>query len=90
MDILTKQVLDKGYIYFDWNITSGDAGECSTSSCVYNNVTNRLSKSRNNIVLMHDVKWFTANALDDIIKFAKSNGYSFGVLSSAVTPARFK
>ena len=90
MDILTKQVLDKGYIYFDWNITSGDAGECSTSSCVYNNVTNRLSKSRNNIVLMHDVKWFTANALDDIIKFAKNNGYSFGVLSSAVTPARFK
>ena len=90
MDILTKQVLDKGYIYFDWNITSGDAGECSTSSCVYNNVTNRLSKSRNNIVLMHDVKWFTANALDDIIKFAKSNGYSFGVISSAVTPARFK
>ena len=90
MDILTKQVLDKGYIYFDWNITSGDAGECSTSSCVYNNVTNRLSKSRNNIVLMHDVKWFTANALDDIIKFAKNNGYSFGVISSAVTPARFK
>ena len=90
MDILTKQVLDKGYIYFDWNITSGDAGECSTSNCVYNNVTNRLSKSRNNVVLMHDVKWFTANALDDIIKFAKNNGYSFGVLSSAVTPARFK
>ena len=90
MNTLTKQVLDKGYIYFDWNITSGDAGECSTSSCVYNNVTNRLSKSRSNIVLMHDVKWFTANALDDIIKFAKNNGYTFGVLSSAVTPVRFK
>ena len=90
MNTLTKQVLEKGYIYFDWNITSGDAGECSTSSCVYTNVTNRLSKSRNNIVLMHDIKWFTANALDDIIKFAKNNGYSFGVLSSAVSPVRFK
>lgn len=90
MDILTKQVLDKGYIYFDWNITSGDAGECTTSSCVYNNVTSRLSKSRSNIVLMHDVKMFTANALDDIIKFGENNGYSFGVLSSAVIPVRFK
>ena len=90
MDTLTKQVLDKGYIYFDWNVSSGDAGGCATPNCVYNNVVNGLSKSRNNIVLMHDVKWFTANALDDIIKFAKNNGYSFGVLSSAVTPARFK
>ena len=90
MDILTKQVLEKGYIYFDWNVSSGDAGGCTTESCVYNSVVNGLSKSRSNIVLMHDVKMFTANALDDIIKYGKNNGYSFGVLSSAVTPARFK
>ena len=90
MDTLTKQVLDKGYIYFDWNVSSGDAGSCTTERCVYNNVVNGLSKSRNNIVLMHDIKWFTANALDDIIKYGKNNGYTFGVLSSAVTQARFK
>ena len=90
MDILTKQVLEKGYIYFDWNVSSGDAGGCTTESCVYNSVVNGLSKSRSNIVLMHDVKMFTANALDDIIKYGKNNGYSFGVLSNAVTPARFK
>ena len=90
MDILTKQVIEKGYIYFDWNVSSGDAGSCITPNCVYNSVVNGLSKSRSNIVLMHDIKWFTANALDDIIKYGQNNGYSFGVLSSAVTPARFK
>lgn len=90
MDILTKQVLEKGYIYFDWNVSSGDAGSCTTSSCVYNAVVNNLSKSRSNVVLMHDIKWFTADALNDIINYGKNNGYSFGVLSSSVAPVRFK
>ena len=90
MDTLTNQVLEKGYIYFDWNVSSEDAGGCTTESCVYNGVVNTLSKSRSNIVLMHDVKMYTANALDDIITFAENNGYTFGVLSSAVTPVRFK
>ena len=90
MDILTKQVIEKGYVYFDWNISSGDAGSCTTSSCVYNSVVNSLSKSRSNIILMHDIKWFTAEALKDIINYGKNNGYSFDVLSSAVTPVRFK
>ena len=90
MDVLTRDVLDKGYTYFDWNITSGDAGECTTSSCVYNRVINSLSKSRINIVLMHDIKMFTANALNDIINYCKNNGYVFDVITEETQPVRFK
>lgn len=80
MSFLTKDVLNRGYHYFDWNVDADDAVGCVKSaspSCVYNNVTRRLSKNRSNIVLMHDVKPYTANALRDIIKYAKNNGYTF-------------
>ncbi len=90
MDILTKEVLNRGYNYFDWNITSGDSGECTTSSCVYNNVVNRLSRQKVNMILMHDIKMFTANALSDIIKYCKNNGYTFKIIDSTTQPIRFK
>lgn len=90
MDTLTREVINRGYTYFDWNITSGDAGGCSNSKCVYNNVVNNLSRTRNNIVLMHDIKWITANALADIIDYAKNNNYQFRVITESTPAVRFK
>ena len=90
MDTLVNEVVNRGYNYFDWNVSSGDAGGCTTSSCVYSTTINQLSKSRSNIVLMHDIKMFTANALQDIIQYAKANGYTFLPIDESTTPARFK
>ena len=89
MTYLTSEVQNRGYTYFDWNVSSNDAGGCSTANCVYNSVVNSLSKSRSNIVLMHDIKWTTANALRDIILYAKNNGYSFATLTEETSPVRF-
>lgn len=79
MTILTKEVTNNGYHYFDWNVLSGDAGDVSSSAEVYNNVTSTLSHNRPNIVLMHDFENnnYTLGALRDIIKYAKANGYTF-------------
>ena len=90
MNVLTKEVVNRGYNYFDWNVSSGDAGGCTTSSCVYNNTINGLSKSKNNVVLMHDIKMFTADALKDIINYGKANGYIFKVIDESTPPVRFK
>ena len=77
MSTLTSMVLDRGYRYYDWNVDSNDAGGSNTSSAVYANVVNALSKNRANMVLMHDVKTQTRDALRDIIHYAKNNGYEF-------------
>lgn len=77
MTELTGMVLDKGYRYFDWNVDSNDAGSARSSSDVYNNVVWNLSKSRSNVVLMHDIKYTTRDAIRNIIKYGKANGYSF-------------
>lgn len=77
MSRLTKSTLEKGYKYYDWNISSGDAGETKEASGVYNNVIRRLKKEKANMVLMHDIKSYTRDAIRSIIKFGKENGYKF-------------
>ena len=79
MTELTKEMLAKGFKYYDWNISSGDAGGAKNAKDVYKNVTKNLSKKRGNMVLMHD---FGANkkgleALPKIIEYAKKEGYTF-------------
>lgn len=83
MTILTKEVVDRGYKYFDWNVSSGDAGGAKTSEDVYNNVTKNLSKSRMNVVLMHDFNGNTKtlNALEAIIDYGIENGYTFAKIT---------
>lgn len=82
MTILAKEVVNRGYKYYDWNIESGDAGKTTTSSGVYNNVIKYLSKTRINMVLMHDVKTYTRDALRNIIIYGKENGYSFAAITA--------
>ena len=83
MSRLVKLVQEKGYKYYDWNVDSEDAGSAKNKTQVYNNVTKRLSKKRPNIVLMHDKggNKKTLNALENIIQFAKENGYEFETIT---------
>lgn len=78
MSNLTQEVINRGFKYFDWNISSGDAewGEVDTIK-IKNNVINNLRKDRVNMVLMHDVKNQTKDCLKDIIKYGKDNGFIF-------------
>ena len=77
MTTLTGMVLDRGYRYFDWNVDAMDASTARSSSDVYYNVINNLSMNRANVVLMHDVKGITRDAIRNIIKTAQSQGYTF-------------
>lgn len=79
MTKLKSEVLDKGFHYFDWNVGSNDVGNARNSNEVYNNVIYNLSKNRSNVVLMHDTLYNSKilEAIPNIIKTAKSNGYIF-------------
>jgi len=79
MTKITKSIHNWGYVYFDWSVSSGDAGLAYTKKAVYKNVTKYLRKGQENVVLMHDStpKTYTAAALNDIIKYGKKHGYVF-------------
>lgn len=91
MSRLVNEVTNKGYVYYDWNVDSNDAGSDTNNSYkIYNNVINGLSHSKTNIVLMHDSASHkgTVNALRDIIKYGKDNGYSFKAITSDTPTVR--
>jgi len=77
MTTLSQQLFNRGYRYYDWNVDSMDASTAKTSQAVYNNVVKNLSKNKANVILMHDIKVPTRNAIRDIIRYGKENGYTF-------------
>ncbi|HIS38044.1 MAG TPA: polysaccharide deacetylase family protein [Candidatus Onthousia faecavium] len=82
MSELTKKLIADGYQYYDWNIESGDSSFARDEEKLFNHVTNSLKHNKANVILMHDIKSYTANSLGRIIDYALSNGYSFDTITN--------
>ena len=82
MSKLTRAVEYAGFQYFDWNVDSDDAGKADSSKKVSRNVINGISYRQFSIVLQHDVKPATIDAMEQIIQWALNNGYTFLPLDS--------
>ncbi len=77
---LANIMTDMGYHYFDWNVSSGDAGGTTSTSGVITNVTtgpNGVWKNDASVVLQHDIKDFSVAAVEQIIIWGQKNGYQF-------------
>lgn len=77
---IANKMTSMGYIYFDWDVSSGDASGASRSK-IYSNVVNGASWCKSCVILMHDIKANTANELDNILRTLTARGYRFGTLS---------
>lgn len=80
MSRLTRNMEDMGYCFFDWNVSSGDAGEAKTSESVFTNVTEGCKGKDAVVVLQHDIKYFSVSAVEKIILWGLENGYVFRAL----------
>ena len=81
---ITKQIaIDlnlNGYHYYDWNVDSTDASAIKQNkNTIVNNVLQQSKNKKKVIILMHDsaVKTTTADALPEIIKGLKQQGFEF-------------
>jgi hypothetical protein len=83
MSRLTYEVVGRGYRYFDWNVSSGDAGGAKTAEQVYENVINGIGSRRTAVVLQHDTKGYSVDAVEKIILWGLENGYSFQSLNQS-------
>lgn len=75
MSKLTKTADEKGYVYFDWNVLSGDAGDTKDSEQIYKNIVNGCANHTHSVVLCHDIHDFTVNAMDKTITKLLKDGY---------------
>ena len=87
MTRLSKELTNRGFQYFDWNVSSGDAGETTSTAQVVRNVTSGAAKKSVSVVLQHDIKNFSVNAVQEIINWGKANGYTFKALSASAPTA---
>ena len=77
MTYLTQAVEDMGFQYFDWNVDSNDAGGANDAQEVFDNVVAGAEVRRISVVLQHDIKWFSVDAVERILKWGIANGYQF-------------
>ena len=77
MTQLVSLVEASGFQYCDWNVSSGDAGETKYTDDVYNNVISGIQKHKVSVVLQHDIKKFSVDAVERIIQWGQANGYTF-------------
>ena len=77
MTRLSKEVGRKGYYYFDWNVDSKDAGGAKTAQAVFENVKAGVSTRNASVVLQHDIKEYSVDAVELILQWGLENGYTF-------------
>ena len=77
MTVLSKSLGYHGYLYCDWNVSSGDAGGAKTKEEVANNVISGIKRNNVSIVLQHDSVGFSVDAVEQIIVWGLANGYTF-------------
>ena len=87
MTLLTEQAQQKGFQYFDWNISSGDGGSEGDMNMVINNITSNLPNQDTCVVLCHDTKEYTVNAMKYLIPWLLDHGYDIRPLQFDSEPA---
>lgn len=94
MKKLAKSLAEKGYVYHDWNVDSGDAtGSNVAAEKLLKNVKNDIGKNEVIDVLMHDTgksKKTTVEALPSIIEYLKSKGFKFARITDDTEPIQHK
>lgn len=75
MTELVREADEKGLVYYDWNVLSGDAGNTKDSDQIYKNIVKGCARHTHNVVLCHDIHDFTVNAMDKTIAKLLKEGY---------------
>ena len=82
----------RGYTYFDWNVSSGDAERHPTAASIYNDVIRGVHAHTQSVVLCHNtsVKRNTLLEIPKIIETLQKEGYQFQTLDPSVDPVPYR
>lgn len=90
MTALSQSLSRSGYLYCDWNVSSGDAGGANTREKVYNNVITGIQAHDVSVVLQHDIKSHSVEAVEDILSWGTQNGYTFLAMDETTPMIHYK
>ena len=89
---IVNEMQRRGFIYYDWNVSSGDGSQLTTTENIYKNICSNVGNFEFPVVLMHDGpgKNATLRALPDVLKTLKDKGYTFRSLDETMTPVQYR
>lgn len=77
MTSLSESVEEYGFLYCDWNVSSGDMEDAVTADAVASNVIKGIREKDVSVVLQHDTLDYSVEAVSQIICWGQANGYTF-------------
>lgn len=89
---IVSEMLRRGFVPYDWNVSSGDAsGNLASADTIVTNVVQGAAGTDRGIVLMHDAapKTTTVAALRPMIAQLRSMGFQFDCLHPETKPILF-
>jgi peptidoglycan/xylan/chitin deacetylase (PgdA/CDA1 family) len=88
---IIAEMMRRGFTYYDWNASSGDAHSNATPKSVYLNTVQSSEGKERIVLLLHDSisKSYTVAALPEIIEYYKTKGYKFERITNDVSPIAF-
>lgn len=85
---IISEMTRRGFTYYDWNISAGDATASPTERSVTNTLLEQYPKYDRAIILTHE-KSFSAAVLATVLPEMLEAGYHFETMDSAVEPVIF-
>lgn len=67
-DTIHEEMQQRGFVYFDWNVSSGDGGKQATEASILQWVTEGVARRHESVVLMHDTRTVTLAVLPEVLK----------------------
>lgn len=88
---IKQEMARRGFLYYDWNVSSGDGSNATTTENIIDNICSNVGNFHFPVVLMHDGrgKNATLRALPTVLKKLKEKGYTFEALDETMEPVCF-
>ena len=93
MEKIIPKMKEQGFVYFDWNVDSGDANKSTQDKqVIIDSVLNGAKSKEQAIVLMHDAaaKTTTVEALPEIVEGLRKQGFVFEKLTAETQTIHFR
>ncbi len=88
---ILKGLKQRGYVYYDWNVSGSDTVEHISSDTIFSRALEGVHAHRVSVVLFHNTsaKAATLRQVPKFISTLKNEGYRFAVLSPSVDNSPF-
>lgn len=88
---IIAEMVRRGFVFYDWNISSADAEPGSTKESIIRNIKRGLENQDRVIILMHDSphKQLTYDTLPTVIDYLYEKDFIFRKLDNTVRPITF-